>query len=88
MSTFSMLAGSNPIYNLLPDILGRLSNQNLKEESFRNIMQFLIGSIKKVWPTYWLRRQRHCVFTFDLFCYELFLGQTNGSSCREALQQV
>ncbi|XP_058107000.1 condensin-1 complex subunit CAP-D2 [Magnolia sinica] len=39
--------GSNPIYNLLPDILGRLSNQNLKEEAFCNIMQFLIGSIKK-----------------------------------------
>ncbi|XP_072982901.1 condensin-1 complex subunit CAP-D2 [Typha latifolia] len=39
--------GSNPIYNLLPDILGRLCNQNLKEESFCNIMQFLISSIKK-----------------------------------------
>ncbi|VFQ71707.1 unnamed protein product [Cuscuta campestris] len=39
--------GSNPIYNLLPDILGKLSTQNLKQESFCNIMQFLIGSIKK-----------------------------------------
>ncbi|KAA8518000.1 hypothetical protein F0562_015474 [Nyssa sinensis] len=39
--------GSNPIYNLLPDVLGKLSNQNLKRESFYNIMQFLIGSIKK-----------------------------------------
>ncbi|KAK1277671.1 hypothetical protein QJS04_geneDACA016585 [Acorus gramineus] len=39
--------GSNPIYNLLPDILSKLSNQNLKEESFCNIMQFLISSIKK-----------------------------------------
>ncbi|GAB4851733.1 Condensin-1 complex subunit CAP-D2 [Ancistrocladus abbreviatus] len=39
--------GSNPIYNLLPDMLGRLCNQNLKRESFYNIMQFLIGSIKK-----------------------------------------
>ncbi|CAN4109193.1 unnamed protein product [Withania somnifera] len=39
--------GSNPIYNLLPDILGKLSSQNLKEESFCNIMQFLIASIKK-----------------------------------------
>ncbi|KAJ8760176.1 hypothetical protein K2173_011032 [Erythroxylum novogranatense] len=39
--------GSNPIYNLLPDILGKLSNQNLKRESFYNIMQFLIGSIQK-----------------------------------------
>lgn len=39
--------GSNPIYNLLPDILGKLCNRNLKRESFCNIMQFLIGSIKK-----------------------------------------
>ncbi|XP_030515808.1 condensin-1 complex subunit CAP-D2 [Rhodamnia argentea] len=39
--------GSNPIYNLLPDILGKLSGQNLKRESFCNIMQFLISSIKK-----------------------------------------
>ncbi|XP_010672998.2 condensin-1 complex subunit CAP-D2 [Beta vulgaris subsp. vulgaris] len=39
--------GSNPIYNLLPDILGKLSKQNLEKESFCNIMQFLIGSIKK-----------------------------------------
>ncbi|GAB2267149.1 Condensin-1 complex subunit CAP-D2 [Dionaea muscipula] len=39
--------GGNPIYNLLPDILGRLCNQNLKRDSFCNIMQFLIGSIKK-----------------------------------------
>ncbi|XP_018677159.2 condensin-1 complex subunit CAP-D2 isoform X1 [Musa acuminata AAA Group] len=39
--------GSNPIYNLLPDILSRLCNQNIKEEDFYNIMQFLINSIKK-----------------------------------------
>ncbi|XP_057535381.1 condensin-1 complex subunit CAP-D2-like isoform X1 [Amaranthus tricolor] len=39
--------GSNPIYNLLPDIVGKLSQQNLDRESFCNIMQFLIGSIKK-----------------------------------------
>ncbi|XP_075512806.1 condensin-1 complex subunit CAP-D2 isoform X1 [Primulina tabacum] len=39
--------GSNPVYNLLPDILGKLCYQNLKEKSFCNIMQFLIGSIKK-----------------------------------------
>ncbi|CAL1352223.1 unnamed protein product [Linum trigynum] len=39
--------GANPIYNLLPDILGKLCNQNLKKEAFCNIMQFLIGSIKK-----------------------------------------
>ncbi|MBA0591390.1 hypothetical protein Gorai_020068, partial [Gossypium raimondii] len=40
--------GSNPIYNLLPDILGKLSTQDLQKESFCNIMQFLIGSIKKL----------------------------------------
>ncbi|XP_043711080.1 condensin complex subunit 1-like [Telopea speciosissima] len=39
--------GSNPIYNLLPDILSRLSNQNLEKDAFCNIMQFLISSIKK-----------------------------------------
>eukprot|EP00257_Ricinus_communis_P021384 XP_015580865.1 condensin complex subunit 1 isoform X1 [Ricinus communis] len=39
--------GSNPVYNLLPDILSKLSAQNLNRESFCNIMQFLIGSIKK-----------------------------------------
>lgn len=43
-----MPTGSNPIYNLLPDILGKLSIRNLKRESFCNIMQFLIASIKKV----------------------------------------
>lgn len=45
---FSLSTGNNPVYNLLPDILGKLSNQNLERESFCNIMQFLIGSIKKV----------------------------------------
>ncbi|XP_078446806.1 binding protein isoform X2 [Wolffia australiana] len=39
--------GNNPIYNLLPDILSRLSRENLKPEKFRSIMQFLINSIKK-----------------------------------------
>ncbi|KAI5084153.1 hypothetical protein GOP47_0000322 [Adiantum capillus-veneris] len=40
--------GNNPIYNLLPDILSRLSSMNdLQQETFNNIMQFLIGSIKK-----------------------------------------
>lgn len=43
-----MRTGNNPIYNLLPDILGKLSKQNLIRESFCNVMQFLIGSIKKV----------------------------------------
>ncbi|XP_047172089.1 condensin-1 complex subunit CAP-D2 isoform X2 [Vigna umbellata] len=39
--------GNNPIYNLLPDILSKLSQQNLSKDSFCNIMQFLITSIKK-----------------------------------------
>ncbi|XP_051138576.1 condensin-1 complex subunit CAP-D2 isoform X2 [Andrographis paniculata] len=39
--------GNNPVYNLLPDILGKLSSQDLNRESFYNIMQFLIGFIKK-----------------------------------------
>ncbi|KAK9154345.1 hypothetical protein Sjap_001825 [Stephania japonica] len=39
--------GGNPIYNLLPDILGRLSNQDMVKEVFCNITQFLISSIKK-----------------------------------------
>lgn len=46
--SISLQTGANPIYNLLPDILGKLSNQNLQRESFCNIMQFLIGSIKRV----------------------------------------
>ena len=60
---FSMFAGSNPIYNLLPDILSRLCNQNIKEEDFYNIMQFLINSIKKV-----------CLLVVMLdTCYSFFL---------------
>ncbi|OIV89887.1 hypothetical protein TanjilG_14343 [Lupinus angustifolius] len=39
--------GNNPVYNLLPDILSKLSKQNLSKDSFCNIMQFLIASIKK-----------------------------------------
>ncbi|MCO5559135.1 hypothetical protein L7F22_012727 [Adiantum nelumboides] len=40
--------GNNPIYNLLPDILSRLSSmKDLQQETFNNIMQFLIGFIKK-----------------------------------------
>lgn len=76
-----MHAGSNPIYNLLPDILGRLSGQDLERESFCNIMQFLIGSIKKV---------RFCLhnlsvafsshFPSIIYSFEQS-GQANGSSC-------
>ncbi|KAK7279107.1 hypothetical protein RJT34_24151 [Clitoria ternatea] len=39
--------GNNPIYNLLPDILSKLSQQNLSKDCFCSIMQFLIASIKK-----------------------------------------
>ncbi|KAF3778480.1 Condensin complex subunit 1 [Nymphaea thermarum] len=39
--------GSNPVYNFLPDILSRLSNQNFAEQTFCSIVQFLIGLIKK-----------------------------------------
>ncbi|CAL0299316.1 unnamed protein product [Lupinus luteus] len=39
--------GNNPVYNLLPDILSKLSKQKLSKDSFCNIMQFLIASIKK-----------------------------------------
>lgn len=48
LNCFCIPSGHNPVYNLLPDILGKLSNENLKRESFCNIMQFLIGSIKRV----------------------------------------
>ncbi|CAM6100082.1 unnamed protein product [Calypogeia fissa] len=40
--------GNNPINNLLPDILSRLSsNPALTQDQFNLIMQFLIGTIKK-----------------------------------------
>lgn len=40
--------GNNPIYNLLPEILSRLSSQmELPQETFRNVMQFLINAITK-----------------------------------------
>ncbi|CAI9099685.1 OLC1v1036544C1 [Oldenlandia corymbosa var. corymbosa] len=39
--------GTNPVYNLLPDILGKLCSRNLTRESFCNIMQYLIASIKR-----------------------------------------
>lgn len=40
--------GNNPIYNLLPDILSRLSSQtDLPQETFRSVMQFLINAITK-----------------------------------------
>jgi len=38
----------NPIYNLLPDIISQLSQlDNLSTESFRSILLFLLGFIKK-----------------------------------------
>ncbi|OAE32488.1 hypothetical protein AXG93_3242s1100 [Marchantia polymorpha subsp. ruderalis] len=40
--------GNNPIYNLFPDILSRLScNAEVSQDSFYTIMQFLMGTIKK-----------------------------------------
>jgi len=38
---------NNPIYNLLPDIVSRLSQMGTKKEDFRSIMFFLLGFIKK-----------------------------------------
>lgn len=38
---------NNPIYNLLPDIISKLSQQAIKNEDFRVIMSFLLGFIKK-----------------------------------------
>lgn len=52
-SFFSELAckssgNNNPIYNLLPEILSRLADdKTLSEESYRNIMQYLLGFITK-----------------------------------------
>lgn len=42
------LKGKNPVYNLLPDIISRLSNdENVNSESFRVILRFLITFIQK-----------------------------------------
>jgi len=38
---------NNPIYNLLPDIVSRLSAMAVKKEDFRGIMSFLLNFIKK-----------------------------------------
>lgn len=38
---------NNPIYNLLPDIISKLSQQSMKQEDFRIIMAFLLAFIKK-----------------------------------------
>mmetsp|Transcript_21819 Transcript_21819/g.45861 ORF Transcript_21819/g.45861 Transcript_21819/m.45861 type:complete len:1356 (+) Transcript_21819:199-4266(+) len=38
---------NSPIYNLLPDIVSQLSQLGLPQESFREIMLFLLGFIKK-----------------------------------------
>ncbi|KAL2633859.1 hypothetical protein R1flu_005338 [Riccia fluitans] len=40
--------GNNPIYNLFPDVLSRLScNEALSQNKFYTIMQFLMATIKK-----------------------------------------
>jgi condensin complex subunit 1 len=38
---------NNPIYNLLPEIVSRLSSMSVKKEDFRAIMAFLLNFIKK-----------------------------------------
>lgn len=38
---------NNPIYNLLPDIISRLSSSELDRDSFREILGFLLSFIKK-----------------------------------------
>lgn len=38
---------NNPIYNLLPEIISRLSNMSVKKDDFRSIMSFLLNFIKK-----------------------------------------
>merc|ERR1712113_1361288 len=38
---------NNPIYNLLPDIISKLSQISLKKEDFRIIMSFLLGFITR-----------------------------------------
>lgn len=77
------IAGSNPIYNLLPDILSKLSSQDLAGESFCNIMQFLIGSIKKVSLVHSCVVTAVIIFIFwiCLTDYGIYSGQTNGISC-------
>lgn len=41
--------GNNPIYNHLPDIISRLScNSELSQDTFRNVVEFLISTITKV----------------------------------------
>lgn len=72
------VAGSNPIYNLLPDILSKLSSQDLAGESFCNIMQFLIGSIKKVSFVHSCLATAVIIFVFlDLFNWLWNLFRTN-----------
>ncbi|CAK4078704.1 unnamed protein product [Aphanomyces euteiches] len=40
--------GNNPIYNMLPDTIGRLStSSNLSKKSFQEITKFLLGFIQK-----------------------------------------
>jgi len=38
---------NNPIYNLLPDIISRLSQKDIPKETFRKIMSLMLGLIKK-----------------------------------------
>jgi len=38
---------NNPIYNLLPDVVSQLGQRQISQDSFRSIMMFLLGFIKK-----------------------------------------
>ena len=39
--------GNNPIYNLMPDIVSRLSSMGLTKEVFRRVMSFLMNFVNK-----------------------------------------
>ncbi|OQR87131.1 condensin complex subunit [Achlya hypogyna] len=39
--------GNSPIYNMLPDTIGRLSTSDLPKDQFREITKFLIGFVQK-----------------------------------------
>jgi condensin complex subunit 1 len=39
--------GENPVYNLLPDIISRLSNESVAEDAFQRVLKFLMSYIQK-----------------------------------------
>lgn len=44
----SRKSGVDPIYNIIPDTISRLSNKDFSRDSFRNIMKFLLAFVTKV----------------------------------------